>query len=258
MTLVSIWPRTFINSLENVLRSLSRVVVIQRADDVISRILLSRVFVKILHALPESIIEFATVLPYWIFAVLFCCSTRNSCHIVIRITIMIRVVDLITELLITSYVVNRFLIILLSSGFVNLFNIRWLRLRRLRFWFFVFVTFLSDMTHYSAVITFLTFCRADLTMIMAQKLATIDKNTGVLVVLENSWVAGEIFSLLFVVRGLIASLLIANSFYWLSICIKILICLLLILCTHLHMDCNFKCFRLRHCLFEEFFSCIVV
>ena len=48
-------------------------------------------------------------------------------------------------------------------------------------------------------------------MIMAQKLATIDKNTGVLVVLESSWVPGEIFSLLLVVLGAIASLIIANK-----------------------------------------------
>ena len=44
---------------------------------------------------------------------LICSIPRNSCYIVIRITIINGVVDLIIELLVTRYLVNRFLIITL-------------------------------------------------------------------------------------------------------------------------------------------------
>ena len=66
-TLVAISPITCFGLSENVLRSLSRFVVIPCPDEVFLRILLTQVFVMTLHTLLESIIQIAKILPYWIF-----------------------------------------------------------------------------------------------------------------------------------------------------------------------------------------------
>ena len=125
-------------------------------------------------------------------------------------------------------------------------------------WLFRFMTFFGEMSHNSAVITFLTHFRAILAMIMARTLSTISTNVGVLVVLWNSWIASQVFSLLLVVRVAIASLEVDNDIYWLSVSVYVLIDLLLNLSSHLHVDCNFKSFFWRHRLFKKFLLGVII
>ena len=64
ITVVAFLLRFSIDSLENVLRSLSCFVVTHRADDVLLRIISARVLVMMLHTLPESIFEVARIFCY--------------------------------------------------------------------------------------------------------------------------------------------------------------------------------------------------
>ena len=64
----------------------------------------------------------------------------------------------------------------------------------------------------SAIVAFLSFCGAYLTVVIAPSLTIVCTSTIVLIVLEDSWVASEVFLLLLVVCGATAAFKIIDYF----------------------------------------------
>ena len=178
----------------------------------------------ILHTLPELIIELERMLNFCFKGFeLICSITRDCCHIVIGIAVIIGVVDLNIDLLVTSYVVDRFLVITFCGGCVNLVYVRLFRWWWLSLWLLILRQFLQ-LLHFYAVfpqlLHFLPFCGANWTLIMTPALTTISANADVLIVLRDNCSTSKVFWLLLVVLDAIASLKIVNDIHWLTFVLR--------------------------------------
>ena len=177
-----------------------------------------------------------------------CRITRSSCDI--RITIVIIVIDLIIELLIACYVMDRFFIITFDGVCVDLIDICLRRFWCLWLWLFKYTTLLCVVSCNSTVSAFLNICRANLTVVMIPALTTVYGNASVLVLLGNSLVASEVLARLLVICVAIAFLKIIDNIGWLSVSFKLWFTFCCF-CATLKVYRNLKGFGWRYCFFQK-------